>query len=269
MCGRYTIVSKLETLEKRFQAKATQPEKHHPQINVSVGQLAPVVTPQKEIVFFRFGLTPFWSKKPMYLFNARSEGDHNAEDSMHYRGAMGIFQKPSFRKPIRSQRCLIPADSFFEGPKEEKLSKPFLVYLRDQQRPFAFAGIWDEWADPTTGEIHNGFAIITTQANELMQRIGHPRSPVILHPEDESAWLDPDLPTEELVALMKPFPANQMNAYPVSPAMKNPRAQGMDVLQPVGDRIFPETTTRLSQEVRLEGMGMTQARIRKNRESTD
>ena len=77
-----------------------------------------------------------------------------------YRGAMGILQKPMFRQSIRTRRCLVVADAFIEGPQREKLAKPYVVYARDGQRPFALAGIWDEWTDTGSGEIIRSFAII-------------------------------------------------------------------------------------------------------------
>ncbi|MBK7965533.1 MAG: hypothetical protein IPK10_09720 [Bacteroidetes bacterium] len=54
----------------------------------------------------------------MYLINARAEGDHNSDDDPNYRGAKGNHQQTFFRKPIRSQRCLVIADYFIEGPKK-------------------------------------------------------------------------------------------------------------------------------------------------------
>ena len=63
----------------------------------------------------------------MYLFNARAEGDRNNENNEFYSGAKGIITKPSFRKPIRSQRCLVIADAFYEGSKKEKFGKNQIV----------------------------------------------------------------------------------------------------------------------------------------------
>ena len=177
MCGRYILVQKLELIEKRFNVTAPAGSVWKPSYNISPGQLAPVITSENpgELQLYRFGMTPFWAKKAMYLINARAEGDHNKEDDPGYKGAKGIITKPAFRKPIRSQRCLIIADAFIEGTVKEKLSKPFVVYLKINVRPFAFAGIWDEWTDRETGEISRGFSIITTTANELLQKLPHHR----------------------------------------------------------------------------------------------
>ncbi len=77
-----------------------------------------------QLQLFRFGFTPFWAKRKMYFFNARSEGDYNKENDPNYTGSLGIVNKPAFRLSIRKKRCRIIADAFIEGPKKEKLSKP-------------------------------------------------------------------------------------------------------------------------------------------------
>ncbi len=255
MCGRYVLIRKIEAYEVRFNATVIRnPAVMLPNFNVVPGALAPVITNQdpNHIQFFRFGLTPFWAKKPMYLINARSEGDHNSGDDPNYTGAKGIISKPSFRKPIRSQRCLIPADFFIEGTVKEKLDKPFLVYLKES--PFAMAGIWDEWVNPETGEVINSFAIITAASNRLLQKLPHHRSPVILHKSDEAKWLNSDAPLSEITSLLEPYPAEEMNAYPIDPRIKNPRSNDLQLLAPVGDSVVPDTELRVAHELKLIGM---------------
>lgn len=257
MCGRYILVQKVEAIEKRFNVAAPPGLDWAGSYNISPGKFAPVITSKapETIQLFQFGLIPFWSKKKMLLINARSEGDHNKENNPDYKGAKGIITKPSFRKPIRSQRCLVPADAFIEGTTNEKLNKPFLVYLRDKQRPFSFAGIWDEWKNPANGEIIHSFAIITTAPNELMQKIPHHRSPVILHPGQEKRWLKESTPLTDITAMLNPFPAAKMNAYPISPDIKNPRNDFPGLIQPIGQRLISEFEEKHSSDVKLQGMG--------------
>lgn len=268
MCGRYVVISKLKAIEKRFNLLPSPEELFGPMNNISVGDKAPVITntSPKQIQLFRFGMTPSWAKKRMYLFNARSEGDHNKDNDPNYTGAMGIISKPSFRSVIRKKRCLVIVDAFIEGPKKEKLSKPYVVYMKDKQRPFALAGIWDDWADPETGEVTSSFSIITTTANDVLQEIGHHRSPVILQPKQEELWLS-DVPLQDITAVLRPYEDDTLNAYPISPAIKNPRNKDMALLQPIGDRIYPEYDFEIYQELQLQGMGMTTARKRKDEES--
>ena len=133
-------------------------------------------------------------------------------------------------------------------------------------KPFAFAGIWEDWVNKETGEVVRSFAIITSVTNSLLQKIGHHRSPVILNPEQESQWLNPDLPLAEVTAMLRPFDARLMNAYPISPAIKTPGANGITLLQPIGQRIEKEYEYEIFNDLKLEGMGSTSARIRKNKE---
>ena len=264
MCGRYVVISKITEIEERFGVEATG--LFAPHYNIGPGSLAPVITDAApgKLQFFQFGMTPFWARKKLYFFNARSEGDHNKSDDPGYTGAMGIISKPAFRKPIRSQRCLVVADCFIEGTTKEKLDKPFVVHLSKGRRPFAFAGIWDEWVNKDTGEIVHSFAIITTTPNALLQKLPHHRSPVILRPEDEKIWLNPDTPLAEITGLLRPYPSEEMNAYPISTEIKNPRHDYMELLKPVGEPVATETRLRLDQELVLEGMGFSRARTRKD-----
>mgnify|MGYP000936359571 FL=1 len=99
MCGRYVTISKLKAVEKRFNVTTPTPDLFAPNTNVSIGELAPIITNKnpKELSFFKFGFTPVWANKQMYLFNARAEGDHNKENDPRYQGAKGIINKPVFR----------------------------------------------------------------------------------------------------------------------------------------------------------------------------
>jgi len=252
------LVQKVEMLERRFNVKAPEGFEYRQSFNIAPGSLAPVITTDnpRQLNLLRFGLTPYWAKKPLMFINARAEGDHNKEDDPDYSGAKGIITKPSFRKPIRSQRCLVLADCFIEGTTKEKLSKPHVVYLKEGERPFAFAGIWDTWANPETGEIFRSFAIITTVANELLRKIPHHRSPVILPRKLEQAWVNNDLPLSDVTGMLRPYPADLMNAYPIDAAIKNPRADGPQLLKPIGQRLTPEFDSRKTDDLKLQGMGM-------------
>ena len=264
MCGRYVITSKIELIEKRFQVKVVNPDLFTPNVNVTPGQFAPIITSeQRQLLDFGvFGFSPSWSQKRMYLINARTEGDGNPENDPQYTGAKGIISKPSFRNAIRKQRCIIPADAFIEGPEKEKLSKPYVVYLNDKKRPFGFAGIYSDWTDKETGEVIRTFAIITTTATKLLQEIGHHRSPVILDIENEATWLDGEAPLGDVMQCLRPYDDAEMNAYPISPAIKKPGLNELSLLTPIGERLRPEFEFKLSEEIRLEGMGMTPARRR-------
>ncbi len=263
MCGRYVVISKISEIEELFGVHALGP--YNPNFNVGPGSFAPVITDKDpdKLQFFQFGMTPFWAKKKLYFFNARSEGDHNKENDPNYHGAMGIISKPAFRKAIRSQRCLVIADAFIEGTTAKKLDEPYAVHLGKGNRPFAFAGIWDEWVDKETGEVTNSFAIITTTPNSLLQMLPHHRSPVILSKGKEREWLNPNLSLAEVTGMLRPYEGGDMNAYPISTDIKNPKNNYKALLKPVGEAVALEKSLRVDQELMLEGMGFTRARSRK------
>ena len=172
--------------------------------------------------------------------NARSEGDSNQSDDPKFHGAKGIIQKKAFRKPIRSQRCLVIATAFIAGPKDTGLAKPYLFYLQNHKNPFAFAGIWDTWINLATLEKENTFAIITTTANTLLQKIGQKRMPVILTDSQAKKWINSGIELSSITSMLTRFDSKLMNAYPISPRINDPDKNDKALIQPVGGRLTPE-----------------------------
>jgi putative SOS response-associated peptidase YedK len=267
MCGRYVTISQVQAVEKRFNVHVSSDVavEWKSNANVSHGERAPVIAHDAPgaVQLFQFGLTPRWAQKQFYMVNARSEGDHNPDDDPRYTGAMGILNKPMFRQSIRERRCLVIADAFIEGPKEERLKRPYVLYPKHGETPFALAGIWDEWADPASGEVIRSFAIITTVANRILQRIGHHRSPVVIDPEQERTWMDPNTPLAEATAMLRPIPDQWLNAYPIDSAIRDPRANGSYLLEPTGERLLPEYQFSLHEHLECFGMGESRAKNRR------
>lgn len=240
MCGRFGMINNIDDLAQQMQVFPPEQSNFAPNYNTSPGDYSPVITNQKPDVlqFFQFGFTPHWAKKRMYLFNSRAEGDQNPDNDPHYSGALGIGDKPAFKKAIRSQRCLIPANFFVEGPTKEKLDKPHVVYLTDRNKQaFCFAGVWDSWVDQEKNLLVNSFAIITTVSNALLQQIPHHRSPVILPKAAEQQWLS-NAPLEEILSLLKPYDARHMQAYPVAAAIKSPKVNGRELVKKINNRVL-------------------------------
>lgn len=172
----------------------------------------PIITDEKNIQDYKWGLIPFWSKTAKdaetirkMTYNARSET---------------IFTLPSFRTPIRHKRCIIPSTGYFEWHHNDgKSTTPYFIYVKNQEI-FSMGGVYDIWLHPDTGEEIYTFALITTPANELTYNIHNGgknphRMPLILLPEEEEKWLDPKLDAKSVEAMLKPFPAKEMDAYPV------------------------------------------------------
>jgi hypothetical protein len=90
---------------------------------------------------------------------------------------------------------------------------------------------------------------------------------VLLHPEDERTWIDPVTPLSDVTALLRPIPDGTLNAYPIDPGIKNPRLNGTSLLQPMGQRVFPECDYDLHQSLDMFGMGESRAKRRRDSES--
>jgi len=244
MCSRYILVNTIEQIENRF-GLPKQNIIISPNYNISSGMSAAVITGNKpkEVQYFIFGMTPFHAKKEMHLINARSEGESNSSNNPDFKGAKGIIQNKDFRKPIRSQRCLVLASAFVKGAQNEDYSKPFLIYMRNHKNPFAIAGIWDQWLNTANGEILNSFSIITTSANSLIQQAGFRRMPVILSDTEEKKWLNPETALSQITHMMNQFDSKLMNAYPVDPRIKNTDENDKQLIKPIGERILYEEET--------------------------
>ena len=255
MCERFIIVESHEIIETRFnlETNAINFEKNY---NLSPRQDALVITCEvpKHLQIFKFGMILFESKKHALIINVRTEGDRNTNDDPNYSGAKGIITKPEYRKLIRSQRCLIIASAFITGPNATGLNEPNLVYLQNKKRPFAMAGIYDTWLN-SEGEKTNGFGIITTTANELLLKIGNPRMPVILHERNELTWLNKESPLNAITRLLLPYPTHLMNAYPMDPAIKDPKNNYKELILPKGQRIQPEIEIKVETKIDHHGYG--------------
>jgi putative SOS response-associated peptidase YedK len=222
MCGRFTLTVDPAAVQETFSGYAF-PQPFAPRFNIAPTQpvLAIPNDDQKTADFFVWGLIPMWAKDPSIgsrMINARGET---------------LEEKPAFRGSLKYKRCLILADGFYEwkGGPGRKTKTPFFIQMKDQ-KPFALAGLWDSWNGPDGSQVKS-CTIITTEPNELVE-IVHNRMPVILHSRDYAKWLDPSPQTpEQLKPLIKPFPAELMNAYPVSTLVNSPANDRPELIRPV------------------------------------
>lgn len=229
MCGRYTLHTEKQALERRFRVDLGALAEFGPRYNIAPTE--PVLTVRRAEdprlgEMMRWGLVPSWAEEPTStagMINARVET---------------AATRPAFRRSFRRFRCLVLADGFYEWqPAEEpgRPKTPFWVALGSRE-PFAMAGIWASWRGrDLLGErrLHS-CAILTTRANAAVAPI-HGRMPVILHPEAEDAWLDPKLDDqiERLKDLLVPVPAEALHAHPVSRRVNSVRNQGPDLIESV------------------------------------
>ena len=225
MCGRFARRSTQELLADWFGVALEEMPWFAPSFNIAPQSFQPVVRLDRDagkrgFALLRWGLVPHWAKDAKLSFstiNARAEE---------------VASKPAFREALKKRRCLVPADAFFEWQRLDARSKqPFAIALKDGE-PYAFAGLWESWHS-ADGETLETFTILTTTPNEIMAPI-HNRMPVILEPKDYERWLDPGDPARPPVDLLRPYPAEQMRAWPVSERVGNVRYNDPELLEPVG-----------------------------------
>jgi putative SOS response-associated peptidase YedK len=121
--------------------------------------------------------------------------------------------KPAFRDALKSRRCLIPADGFYEWARTGKGKQAYCFEVNDGQL-FAFAGIWDRWRNPS-GTTVETCSILTTTPNAVTSPV-HDRMPVILDPDSYDLWLDPGMQNVAAISeLLKPCDARLMRCYPI------------------------------------------------------
>jgi putative SOS response-associated peptidase YedK len=223
MCGRYSITTSTEALRRLFQFD-DRPNLQ-PRYNMAPTQMAPVVRERdggRHLDMLRWGLLPKWSKDASSapkMINARAET---------------IAKKPAYREAFRMRRCLVPADGFFEWRVQgNKTKQPYRVCLADGGA-FAFAGLWEAWADPSDGgRVVETYTISTVVASSSIAHIHH-RMPVILASDDHQTWLNGD--PEEAGALLKPCANEKLRNFQVSPRIGNVRNDGPDLLEPYQER---------------------------------
>lgn len=205
MCYHTALIARPDQLARRFGRSDARIRDFRPMYHISAFTHAeyPVVTDDEQFEYFRWGLIPFWTRGIDDALTIRNRTINARSES--------VFTKPSFREPIRKRRCLVPASGYFDWRHDGGRKIPYYITLKD--RPlFAFAGIYDSWRNPVTGEEVPTFSILTTRANRLMSFIHNTnfRMPVILRREDEETWLDPSLTQRQVDDLLQSYPDREM-----------------------------------------------------------
>jgi putative SOS response-associated peptidase YedK len=246
MCGRYTRYGNVKVYEDDFEYQAAlkkylaeslrqfQEAYRKAQYNIVPTQDVLIVRQnggEREPAFVRWGLIPVWAKSPQGgppLINARAET---------------VADKPTFRHALRRRRCIVPADGFYEwkqtsGVTTRGKKQPYYIH-RNDNRPLAFAGLWDSWIEklPTSSKREplriESCTIVTTTANATLAPL-HDRMPVILSRNDYSLWLDSDVREPEAVAhLMVPYEGDELIAVPVSTAVNKVGNDGPELIEPL------------------------------------
>lgn len=176
MCGRYRLSRRKPIVEEYFDAHGD--DDWIPRYNIAPTQPVPVVRqhskePRRVLSLMRWRLVPSWAK------------DMSGSAGMINAGSETAATKPAVRDPMKFRRCLIPADGFYEWVRKGITKQPYCFEVNEGEL-FAFAGLWDDWQDPSAQWIKS-CSILTTTPNAVTSQV-HDRMPVILSKDDYELW---------------------------------------------------------------------------------
>jgi putative SOS response-associated peptidase YedK len=238
MCFHKSLDATAAQLSERFNAAVPESADIKPVYHTNAYQLPqwPILTHQGpgQFEMMTWGLIPHWTKTSdsaaelrTVTINARSET---------------IYEKPSFRSAARAgNRCLIPVTGFFEWYTEGRKKYPFYITPTDR-KIISIAGLWDEWADPDTGEVTHTYTLLTTDANPLLAAIHNTkkRMPCLLSPDDEQRWLHDELTEKQALTLLADQYADRnLHSYSISKQITS-RSEPTDVPSVLAPFTYPE-----------------------------
>jgi putative SOS response-associated peptidase YedK len=232
MCGRYGRFSRKERVEGILGRTIEGGDEIAPRYNVCPGLpdwviRQPGADAHLRFEQFQWGLLPSWTKNPKSSrrpINARAET---------------VAEKPMFRDLLRLRRCVVPIDGYYEWRTTSSGKVPFWFYLKSQE-PVFLAGLWDCWHEGKPDALAS-YILMTTEPNDLAAKV-HDRMPVLLHASDVPRWLDPAITeSDEVVDLLGPYPAREMESRPVSRRVSNPESEGPALIEL--DNATPELWT--------------------------
>jgi putative SOS response-associated peptidase YedK len=226
MCGRYVTKAEAE-IERFWNLKRGSATGFLCLFNAAPTLNLPVIRfsrqRERSLDYLRWGLIPSSAKEPKSgagLINARAET---------------VAVKPAFRAAFMRRRCLVPMAGYYEWQQTPAGKVPHYIHLLNAEQ-FAAAGLYEYWPGRNGKEPIESFTIITTDANEMTAPI-HDRMPAILPEDAHAEWLDPQNErVEALRALLKPFPSEEMRAYPVRTLVNSAKNEGPELIEPLQGR---------------------------------
>jgi putative SOS response-associated peptidase YedK len=260
MCGRIALYTEPERLARRFDAALSgnlgdagvprwnvPPTQEvltlvHPDLERvrAAGKTLEVSKSGRLIESMRWGLVPWWAKELSIgnkMFNARAET---------------VQTKGPFRSALESHRCLVLADGFYEWKRSDgahgRRRTPF-YFTRADGEPFAFAGLWASWHDPSLPKgsapsLHS-CTIVTTASGPDVEGV-HGRMPVVVEEKNLEEWLEPSpIDPEAVASILEPSPAGTLVGRQVSTAVNSVQHEGpqlIDAAEPGSDSHSSEPT---------------------------
>ncbi|GAB4024503.1 SOS response-associated peptidase [Spirosoma koreense] len=238
MCFHKSLAVTAQELETRYEAAMPTAAHFQPVYHANAYQFPtwPILTHQQpgQFQMMHWGLIPHWTKTPDDAMEMRTRTINARSET--------IYDKPSFRSSAKAgNRCLIPVTGFYEWHTMGSKKFPFYISTSDQKIA-SIAGLWDDWADPETGEITTTYTLLTTDANPLLAAIHNSkkRMPCVLTAEAEQRWLHDDLNEDEAVKLLTAqYPAKRMHSYSISKRITS-RTEPTDVQEVLAPSTYPE-----------------------------
>ena len=235
MCGRSSLHDAPRNVLERFSLPPVLPG-FVPHYNITPSQQQWTISRDEKGLpaarQMRWGLVPEWAVDESVgqrMINARAES---------------LTRKPSYQLPFKNRRCLILADGYYEWKTEGKTRTPMYCRLSDG-RAFAIAGLWDRWV--RGGSILDTCVVITTTAGERSQPI-HDRMPALLVDDAATHWLNADATERELLSLLRPYDAEDLEIYEVSRYVNTPANDSEECIRRVEYAPGEEPVTRSVRE---------------------
>lgn len=210
----------IEKLRDRFALPSGVPAGVKKSYNVSPTQLAPVVLVRGEA---RVMERKMWGFLPATAKDTRSVFRYKTTVAK----SVNVFDKPMWQDAIRTQRCLVPVNGYYEWRKTINGKRPF--YVQTEGQPLVgLAGVYSTWTD-AEGIEQGTFAIITIGDDSHTGR-----SPVVIAPEDEANWLNPQVAdVSSIFVMMQPLASDALVAHQVTTDLKNSKLNTPALLAPV------------------------------------
>lgn len=227
MCGRFNLRTSVEGIVQQFLPGVSLDvcPAQEPRYNIAPTQhivcvMQPEVGSHRTLKFMRWGLLPGWANDLTVgnrMINARAET---------------ACSKPAFRHAMKTQRCIIPADGYYEWKLEDSGKQPYEFSLRSG-RLLAMAGLWEKNSRlGGEGKPILSCTILTTSANPFAGEF-HDRMPVLLDDDQIDQWLDPGFSDPAILGeMMRPAPEDWLQCRPVSRRLNFVRNQGASLLSP-------------------------------------
>lgn len=222
MCGRKTLTKNMTSIIEEIEADEWAGN-FKPSYNIAPSQYSPIainINDKRIIKNMTWGLIPSWSKNKIVgqkMINARSET---------------ILDKPSFQGLMKSNRCIVIADGYFEWNSQNGIGQPYYIF-HPEKKILPMAGLWTTWQSSKFNIIES-YTIITTKPQKPIAHI-HNRMPVIIENKMINEWINCEVNSlNSTLDLLKPY-SSKLSFYPVSKYMNSPKNNSRECIRSIED----------------------------------